>query len=135
MENPTVGKTALGLDGNVGALICYLGNLICALGLIYSIIVIATDKVNKLPRFHAFQSVFLTLASIPLTILYLVGFGIALAIDSMLGFPLFFFLVWLIVLLLGLGIFVGMIMAAVKGFQGEIFKLPIIGNLADKFSN
>lgn len=129
------GKTALGLDNNVGALICYLGNLVCALGLIYSIIVVVTDKANKLPRFHAFQSIFLTLASIPLTILYFVGFGIAIAIDSALGFPLFFFIVWLIVVLLGLGIFAGTIYAAIKAFQGEIFKLPIIGNLADNFSN
>jgi uncharacterized membrane protein len=135
MQNPSAGKTALGLDTNVGAGICYVGNLVCALGLIYSIIVVATDKTNKLTRFHAFQSIFLTLASIPLTILYMVGFGIAIAIDSALGFPLFFFLVWLIVLILGLAVFVGMIYSAIKAFQGEIFKLPIIGNLADQYSN
>ncbi len=135
MQNPSTGKTALGLDNNVGALICYLGNLVCALGLIYSIIVVVTDKVNKLPRFHAFQSIFLSLASIPLMILYFIGFGVALAIDAMLGFPLFFFLVWLIVVVLGIAIFAAMIYAAVKGFQGEIFKIPIIGSLADKYSN
>ena len=135
MQNPSEGKTALGLDTNVGAGICYVGNLVCALGLIYSIIVVVTDKTNKLTRFHAFQSIFLTLASIPLTIIYLVGFGIAIAIDSALGFPLFFFLVWLIVLILGLAVFIGMVYSAIKAFQGEIFKLPSIGNLADNYSN
>lgn len=138
MQNMSGGKTALGLDANVGALLCYVGNLIpciVPLGLIYSILVIVQDKTNKLARFHAFQSVFLAVASIPLVIIYFIGFGIAFAIDAAIGFPLFMFVVWLIVLLLGLGIMVGIIVAAVKAFQGQIFKLPIIGNFADKYSS
>lgn len=63
MQN-TNGKTALGLDNNVGALICYVGNVICALGFIYSIIVLVTDKTNKLPRFHAFQSILLSVVGL-----------------------------------------------------------------------
>lgn len=132
------GKTALGLDANVGAMLCYLANLIpCVvpLGLIYSIMVVVQDKTNKLTRFHAFQSIFLAIASIPLVIIYFIGFGIAIAIDSVLGFPLTIFIVWLIVMLFGLAILVGVVISAVKGFQGQIFKLPIIGNLADKYSN
>ena len=46
------GKTALGLDKNVGGLLCYLP--ICLISVIYSIIVIATDKENRDVRFHAF---------------------------------------------------------------------------------
>ena len=132
------GKTALGLDANIGAMLCYVANLIpCVvpLGLVYSIIVIVQDKTNKLARFHAFQSIFLAIASIPLMIVYFVGFGIAFAIDAALGFPLFMFIVWLVVVLLGLAIFVGVIYSAIKAFQGEIFKLPIIGNFADQYSN
>lgn len=135
MQNPSYGKTALGLDNNIGALVCYLGNLICILGLIYSIIVVATDKVNKLPRFHAFQSILLSAASIVLVFIYMVGFGIAIAIDSMLGFPLFLFLAWLIVVVIGLAAFIGMIIAAVKAAQGEIYKLPIVGDIAENLSN
>jgi len=132
------GKTALGLDANIGAMLCYIANIIpCVvpLGLVYSIIVIIQDKTNKLARFHAFQSIFLAIASIPLMIIYFIGFGVAIAIDSVLGFPLFFFLVWLIVVLLGLALFAGVIYAAIKAFQGEIFKLPVIGNFADQYSN
>jgi len=132
------GKTALGLDANIGAMLCYVANLIpCVvpLGLVYSIIVIVQDKTNKLARFHAFQSIFLAIASIPLMIVYFVGFGIAFAIDAALGFPLFMFIVWLVVVLLGLAIFVGVIYSAIKAFQGEIFKLPVIGNFADQYSN
>jgi len=132
------GKTALGLDANIGAMLCYVANLIpCVvpLGLVYSIIVIVQDKTNKLARFHAFQSIFLAIASIPLMIVYFVGFGIAFAIDAALGFTLFMFIVWLVVVLLGLAIFVGVIYSAIKAFQGEIFKLPVIGNFADQYSN
>src|SRR5687768_8613675 len=58
MQNMSGGKTALGLDTNVGALLCYLP--ICAISLIYSIIVLVTDKDNRNMRFHAFQSLLLT---------------------------------------------------------------------------
>ena len=58
------GKTALGLDANVGAGLCYLANFVCYLGLIYSIIVLVTDKTNKLARFHAAQSLILTAVSL-----------------------------------------------------------------------
>ena len=57
------GKTALGLDVNIGAMLCYVANIIpCVvpLGLVYSIIVVVQDKTNKLARFHAFQIYFLS---------------------------------------------------------------------------
>ena len=131
MENS--GKSALGLDANVAAGLAYLP--ICGVNLIMSIIIIATDKTNKLARFHAFQSLFLMVATIPLVIIYAIGFGIAVAIDSAIGFPLFMFLVWLIMVVLGIAIFVFLIMAMIKAFQGQIYKIKFIGDLADKYSN
>ena len=129
------GKSALGLDANVVAGLCYVANLVCYLGVILSIIVLVTDKSNKLARFHAAQSLLLIPLGIVLTIVYMVGFGIGAAIDSQLGFPLFMILVWLVVMVIGLGLLVMTIIAAVKGFQGQIYKLPIIGKFADNFSN
>ena len=130
MEN-TEGKTALGLDNNVGALICYLGNLICSLGLIYSIIVIVTDKTNKLPRFHAFQSILLSVVGVVVGVALQIVSGLFVALDvgilSLLLFP--------IMLIFGLAMLAAFIFAAIKAFQGEIFKLPIIGNLADQWSD
>lgn len=129
------GKTALGLDANVGALICYLGNLVCALGLIYSIVVIVTDKTNKLTRFHAFQSVLLTVAGIVIGIpLYIVMF-VGIFIDAQIGAPLLTMIMGLVLMVFGLAIFVLTVLAAIKGFQGQIYKIPVIGNLADKYSN
>jgi uncharacterized membrane protein len=132
------GKTALGLDANVGALICYLGNLVCALGLIYSIIVIVTDKTNKLTRFHAFQSVLLSVIPIIVVFVYMILAVIGVMIDAALGIPIFSIiamLVYFVLMLASLVLFVFMILAAVKAFNGEIYKVPIIGNLADKYSN
>lgn len=134
MQNMSGGKTALGLDNNVGALVCYLGNLVCALGLIYSIIVVATDKTNKLPRFHAFQSIFLSVAGlvigIPLYIVLFVGFFI----DAKIGLPIITLLISLVFLALGIAILYFWVMAAIKGYNGEIYKIPFVGDFADKYS-
>ena len=128
------GKTALGLDNNVGALICYIGNLVCALGLIYSIIVLVQDKTNKLPRFHAMQSILLIVANFiiafPLYIIATVFFALNSSITSILGG-----LLYLVAMIVGLAIFVFMIISAIKAYGGEIYKIPVIGNFADKWSN
>jgi uncharacterized membrane protein len=134
MQNMSPGKSALGLDANIVAGLCYVGNLVCYLGLILSIVTVVTDKVNKLARFHAFQSIFLSIGGIVVGVLYMVVGAVGYALDQAIGYPIFSLLLWLLVLVLGLAIFVCVIIAAIKGFQGQIFKLPIIGNLADKYS-
>ena len=127
------GKTALGLDTNVGALVCYL-NICVPAGLIYSIIVLATDKTNKLTRFHAFQSLFLLVAAavifIPLYIIIFVG----VFIDAAIGLPLVSGLASLLFIGIGLALLFFVIMAAVKGYGGQVYKIPVVGNFADKFS-
>ena len=129
MQN-TNGKTALGLDNNVGALICYL-NICLPFGLIYSIIVLVTDKTNKLPRFHAFQSILLSVLGIVFGIVINIVSAVAAAANS----GILAGLIGLMGLVFGLGILVMVIIAAVKAFQGQIFKIPVIGNLADSWSN
>ncbi len=122
------GKTALGLDNNVGAMLCYL-NICLPIGIIYSIIVLVTDKTNKLPRFHAFQSLLLTGALFVIGIAFGIVFGIFSAVTRSavisFGFNGLFS-----VLVLGIVIFMAM-----KAYQGDLFKLPVIGDLADKWSN
>lgn len=126
------GKTALGLDANVGALLCYLP--ICAINLIYSILVIAQDKTNRVVRFHAFQSLFLMVAGlvigIPLYIVLFVGFFV----DAMIGLPIITLLVGLGFLVFGIAMIYFLIMAMVKGYSLQIYKIPVIGNLAEKYS-
>lgn len=125
------GKSALGLDSNLVAMLCYIGNICCALGLILSIITVVTDKTNKLPRFHAFQSILLTAVAIVLSIVVNIISGIGAAANSSLiafaGFGLGG--------ILSLVVLGAVIYSAIQAYQGNIFKLPVIGDLADNWSN
>lgn len=129
------GKTALGLDANVGALICYIGNLVCSLGLIYSIIVVITDKTNKLTRFHAFQSILLSVAGLIIGIPVYIVMMVGVFIDAKIGLPVITGLSGLVLFALCIAILVFWVLAAIKAYNGEVYKIPIIGNFADKFSS
>jgi uncharacterized membrane protein len=123
------GKTALGLDANVGAMLTYLP--ICGISLIYSIIVLVTDKTNKTVRFHAFQSLLLTAV-------YVVGiFAVALVGGVIVGatgsgiLASLLFLVYGVVILAFLGL---MIFGCIKAYGNGSYKLPVIGDMAEKWS-
>ncbi len=121
-------KTALGLDSNVGAMLCYMP--LCAINLIYSIIVLVTDKTNKTVRFHAFQSLLMLAAYVVVIVGISLFGGILAQISGVLGglFSLLTFVVFIA--------FVGLaIWGCIKAYQGQPFKLPVIGDLADKWSN
>jgi uncharacterized membrane protein len=134
MQNMSGGKTALGLDNNVGALVCYL-NICIPIGLVYSIIVLVTDKTNKLPRFHAFQSILLLVVGLVVGVpLYVVMFVGGLFIDTMIGIPIVFGVTGLIMLVFGLTMLAFWVISAIKAYGGEIYKVPIVGGFADKFS-
>ena len=123
------GKTALGLDTNVGALLCYLP--VCLISLIYSIIVLVTEKDNKFMRFHAFQSLIISVIYIVIVvILQVIGTGIAVATNSGLLGSLFglLTLVFVVVFL------AAMIYGCIKGYQGQKFKFPVIGDMAEKWA-
>ncbi len=45
------------------------------------------------------------------------------------------FLGFLILGVYGLGLLAAVIISCIKAFQGEIYKLPVIGNMADNWSN
>ena len=130
MDNMSGGKTALGLDTNVGALLCYLP--ICAINLIYSIIVLVTEKDNRLMRFHAFQSLLLLAACVVVAFAVGVVGGVLGGITgSMTIAMLFSLLSWAVgIAFLGAAIFM-----CVKAYQGTQFKLPFIGDMAEKWAN
>src|SRR5690606_988333 len=128
MQNPSGGKTALGLDLNVGALLTNLP--VCGINLIYSIIVLVTDKTNKIVRFHAMQSLLL-IAMMIVFIFGVVIISVVLAFISSTLSMLFSLLTWVVVLA-----FIGLaILLCIKSYNLEMFKLPVIGDLADKWSN
>lgn len=129
MQNMSGGKTALGLDTNVGALLCYLP--VCLISLIYSIIVLVTEKDNKFMRFHAFQSLILSVIYIVImVVIQVIGTGIALATNSGLLGSLF----GLLSLVFVVGFLAAMILGCIKGYQGQKFKFPVIGDMAEKWA-
>jgi len=135
MQNMSGGKTALGLDTNLGAVLCYLP--VCAINLIYSIIVIVQDKTNRVVRFHAFQSLFLQAASIIITIPLVILIWVGIFLDAVVlgGIPLFSGLLGLVALVVFIAILYFVVMAAIKGYNGEIYKIPVIGNFAEKYAS
>ncbi len=126
MEN---GKTALGLDKNVGSLLCYLP--VCGINLIYSIIVIVTDKENRDVRFHAFQSLLLVVVAVVAGVAIGIIAGVAAAMQS----TILALLVFLIQLVFVFGILGALIYCMIKAYQGQQFKLPVIGDMAEKWAN
>ncbi|HKP36899.1 MAG TPA: DUF4870 domain-containing protein [Pyrinomonadaceae bacterium] len=129
------GKSALGLDGNVAAALGYPIGIIAIISLIM-------EKENRFVKFHALQSILLHVAAVVVMIaiwiigvvIMFAGFAAAAATDSgALGglAGMLFGLIWFVFIILYL---VGLIMSAVKAYQGNTFKLPIIGNMAEKWT-
>jgi uncharacterized membrane protein len=105
-------KTSLGLDENIASLLCYL--LVWVTGIIFYLV----EKDNKMVRFHAAQSV---LAFLPLTIVY--WFVSFLFWWNVIGY--------ILGMLIGIVMFILWIVLMIKAYQGERYKLPIVGDIAD----
>lgn len=114
-------KTSLGLEENFEAMLCYV--FFWVSGLFFYFV---EDK-NKFIRFHAMQSI---LVFLPLMILAwifggffgVIDYGPALVILSWISW-----IFWLMVLVMWL-------VLMVKAFQMQRYKLPIIGDIAEKNS-
>jgi uncharacterized membrane protein len=125
------GKSSTGLDENIAALLSYIFGWVS--GLIFFLI----EKDSRLVRFHAMQSllfnVLVGVVAIALWIVLFIVFMIAAQLSSALAtlLSVVSILVWGVFLL---AILAGFILCLVKAFQGQYFKLPVIGNFAEKFS-
>jgi uncharacterized membrane protein len=102
-------KTSTGLEANLAAALSYL------VGFVTGAIFLVVEKENRFVRFHAMQSTLLFAA--------IVAIDILLQIVPLLGALLVLFVVipasavlWLVLMF--------------KAYQGEEFKLPIIGQIA-----
>jgi uncharacterized membrane protein len=115
-------KTALGMDAKIASALGY------PIGLI-AIIMIIIEKENRFARFHAMQSLLFHVAWIVIFIVLGILLAILSAISSYLG------LLGLVFPLLWLAYFAGLIYCAYKAYQGEMFKLPFVGDIAANFVN
>ena len=130
-QPPAVGKSSTGLDENIAALLSYVFGWVS--GLIFFLI----EKDSRLVRFHAMQSLLFNVLIVVLVIVLWIVFGVLVLIASQLSgvlstlLGLVDTLVWLV---FGIGILIAWIMCLIKAYGRQYFKLPIIGNFAEKFS-
>ena len=134
MQNPPpvqTTKSSTGLDENIAALLSYVFGWLS--GLIFFLI----EKDSRLVRFHAMQSIlFNVLVAIAAFVVWIVVFILLMILsqvsDALSG--LFGILISLLWLVFSVGILIAWVLCLVKAYQSQYFKLPIIGNFAEKFS-
>ncbi len=105
-----VGKSSTGMDANLAALFAYV------LGLLTGIIFFVIEKESKFVKFHAMQAICFSAG------LFVVGF--VLAFIPIVG--------WIAGVLLQFAALVFWIICMVKAYQGQWYKLPIVGDIAAK---
>lgn len=113
-------KTSTGLEENVAGLLAYL------LGFITGIVFYVIEKENKFVRFHAMQSIITFGALFILSIIIIPIIAIVPIIGWIIG-SLLSILIWIITIVLW-------IVLMYKAYKGEKFKLPIVGNIAEKYA-
>lgn len=123
-------KSALGMDGNVTALIGYLVGIV-------ALVLIFIEKDNKFVRFHAIQSI-LWFVGVFVALIAVFVVGVLLGFVAGMASDMLAMAVWGITMLLYLGMFLvlfgGLIYGAIKSYGGEMTKLPFVGNLAEKWA-
>ncbi|SCG81722.1 UPF0132 membrane protein [Proteiniborus sp. DW1] len=104
------GKSSLGMEENIAALLSYV------LGFITGIIFYVLEKESKFVKFHAMQSIIYSVALMILTFILglipIIGWILSLFI------PPLSLILWIVLL--------------VKSYKYEYFKLPVIGDIAEK---
>ncbi|NLX87374.1 MAG: DUF4870 domain-containing protein [Clostridiales bacterium] len=106
----SVSKSSTGMNENLAALLSYV------LGFITGIIFFVIEKESKFVKFHAMQSILVSAALMVLS--FVLGF-----------IP---FIGWLALILLGPVSFVLWIILMVKAYKYVWFKLPVVGDIAEK---
>ncbi len=105
-------KTSTGLQENVAGLLCYVGWWIS--GLVFLLL----EHDNKFIRFHAIQSIIvfgaITLAAMVFGFMPFIGYWLSRVIW------LFGVALWIVLM--------------IKAYQGVKFKLPVSGDLAEKWA-
>ena len=103
-------KTSMNLEENVAGLLCYV------VGWITGIVFLVLEKENTFVRFHALQSI---LTFLPLSVIaWILGWipFVGWALGALVS--ILMVILWLILMY--------------KAYQGERYKLPLVGEIAEK---
>jgi uncharacterized membrane protein len=106
----SVSKSSTGMSENLAALLSYV------LGFITGIIFFVIEKESRFVKFHAMQSILVSAALMVLS--FVLGF-----------IP---FIGWIALILLGPVSFVLWVLLMVKAYKYVWFKLPVVGDIAEK---
>ena len=115
------GAGGSGLAPNVASLLCYVCTIVT--GIIFLLI----EKDNRDVRFHAWQAILLGAGAFVLQIGVTILTAILGAISGVLAT-----IMWMLGMVVYLGIFVVWIMCMIKAYQGQRWKVPFIGDIAEK---
>jgi uncharacterized membrane protein len=124
-EFSSSGSGSTGLQPNVAAALSYV------LGIVSGVVFVLIEK-DPFVRFHAFQSIFLSVAWIAIWIVLSI-------IGAVLGhIPILNILAFLVGILISIGLSLGglllWIVLIVRAFQGARLSLPYVGPLAEQYA-
>jgi uncharacterized membrane protein len=117
-------QSSTGLDLNLASALCYV------FGLVSGVIFFAIETQSRVVKYHALQSM---LMSVAVMVVY-IAYSVLWAVMSRLPFlgwvaGIFGFLGWAVLMLAFLALW---IYCLVKAFNGERFKLPYLGEIAER---
>lgn len=112
-ETPS-SSSSTGLDPKVSSLLAYL------LGIVGGIVFYSISK-DSYVRFHSMQSILLWVAVI---IIYIAVFLIGMVVPFL----------WMFNWIIYMGLLAVEILVMIKAYQGERYKLPVIGGMAEQYS-
>ena len=130
-QPPVVAKSSTGLDENIAALLSYV------FGWISGLIFFLMEKDSRLVRFHAMQSILLNVTFIVILIALYIAWAVVVIVLAMMSDVLASIgglLFGLLILAFFVAIAIAWVMCLIKAYGQQYFKLPIIGNFAEKFS-
>ncbi len=117
---PSPSKTSIGIDENLAGVLAYF------FAPLSSILLIVMEKNSKSVKFHAYQSLGLVVAWFVITF----GYSFSWFLPDFLSL-----LVSCALSLLGLATFALWIFLMWKAYNNEMYKLPVIGDFAEKQAN
>ena len=112
-------KSSTGMEPKVAVLVAHCGFLI-GVGWLSGLIIYLIEKENKFVRFHAMQSLVIGVAEV---ILYIIASLLTLVVIGAFCFPV----IWIAALVIR-------IIIIMKANQGEYYKFPWLGNMADNWT-
>lgn len=120
-----LGTSSTGLQPNVAA---GLGYLVGIIGIIFFFI----EKQSRFVRFHGAQAILLAIASVVWLVVFFILFFISFAAAAATNGGGLFIAINCLSYLGFIAIGVGALIAMIQAFMGKYFKLPVIGDMAER---